>query len=491
MKYDFVIIGAGAAGITSALILAGKGHRVALVEKREQTAPLLRGFSRWGLRYDTGFHYSGGLAPGEPLDLFFRYLGLADRVASFPFDAGGFDLFRSTDDAFELRLPYGNGLAERLRAAFPDDTAAIAEYLELVREKCASLPYLNLATDFDRYSYLQQVQGPSLAQTLDRLTGNDRLKSVLAMHCLLYGVSPEQVPFSHHARIAGNYYRSARGIEGGGLALARAFDWRLERLGVDCYCSNAVTSLCLDSAGRLAGVRLADGVVLESTGCIATIDPRLLLDMAPTQLFRSAFAKRIATLEETVSAFMIFAACDAPVPFLAGRNVFLFPGGRPFGSLGTSPGPIYLTAAYPAAGGPPHGFMAIAPALYAATSRWEGSTRGDRPDAYRQLKDETIDRLHRQIERSCPELRGSTLHREGATPLTLRDFTSAPQGGLYGVKHMIGQYNPLPATRLAGLHLAGQAVIAPGLLGAVLSGFIACGSILGHDRLREELRSWS
>ena len=54
---------------------------------------------------------------------------------------------------------------------------------------------------------------------------------------------------------------------------------------------------------------------------------------------------------------------------------------------------------------------------------------------------------------------------------------------------MVGQYNPHPVTRLAGLYLAGQAVVSPGILGAILSGLVACGSILGHDRLRKEIRS--
>ena len=105
--YDFVVIGAGAAGITSAITLARNGHRVALVEKRERTAPLLRGFSRKGIHFDTGFHYTGGLGPGEPLDLFFRYLGLADHLVTFPFPGAGFRRLSLRRDRFEFQLPYG------------------------------------------------------------------------------------------------------------------------------------------------------------------------------------------------------------------------------------------------------------------------------------------------------------------------------------------------------------------------------------------------
>ncbi|WP_026842265.1 FAD-dependent oxidoreductase [Citrifermentans bremense] len=60
MRYDFAVIGAGVSGITSALILAKHGRSVALLEKAPRTAPLLRGFSRQGVQFDTGFHYTGG-----------------------------------------------------------------------------------------------------------------------------------------------------------------------------------------------------------------------------------------------------------------------------------------------------------------------------------------------------------------------------------------------------------------------------------------------
>ena len=494
MKYDFVVIGAGVSGITSALLLAQHGYQVALVEKRERTAPLLRGFSRRGVHFDTGFHYSGGLGKGEPLDLFFRYLGLSDRLTTFPFRADGFDLFRSLD-GFECSLPYGyEPLRERLCQTFPKEASAIEQYLRLVETTCATLPYLNLAADFGSAMSLQGVHGPTLSETLDRLTQNRRLKGVLGMHCLLYGVAPEEIPFSQHARIVGNYYRSVHGIRGGGFSLAQAFEQRLNTLGVDIRCGSSVVELKLGPEGSLAGVRLANGEELICSGCIATIDPRCLPGLVPTGLFRPSFTKRLALLEESMSAYVVYGAATSPVPSLAGRNLFLLPDAASLAGLGKRPleeSPLYLTAAYPDAGGSPAGFIGISPARFADTAQWQGSTSGDRPAGYRRFKEDLTARMARQIARFCPELAKDAAYLEPSTPLTFRDFTSMPHGGLYGVKHMVGQYNPLPVTRLAGLFLAGQGVVAPGILGAVLSGFVAVGSILGHDRLREEVRACS
>ena len=48
MNYDYVVIGGGVSGMTTALILAKQGCRVALVEQSKKIAPTIRGFhERW------------------------------------------------------------------------------------------------------------------------------------------------------------------------------------------------------------------------------------------------------------------------------------------------------------------------------------------------------------------------------------------------------------------------------------------------------------
>lgn len=60
-KQKTVIIGAGLAGLVCGIILAKHGHRITLVEQAEAPAPVLRGFKRQGVHFDTGLHYTGGL----------------------------------------------------------------------------------------------------------------------------------------------------------------------------------------------------------------------------------------------------------------------------------------------------------------------------------------------------------------------------------------------------------------------------------------------
>jgi all-trans-retinol 13,14-reductase len=120
-------------------------------------------------------------------------------------------------------------------------------------------------------------------------------------------------------------------------------------------------------------------------------------------------------------------------------------------------------------------------------ARFFGAPRGRRPQAYIDLKRERLSQFAQGLAEACPELAGLA-PLDGATPLTLRDYLHAPQGGMYGTAHTLDQFNPLPVTRIPNVYAAGQAVVAPGLMGAVISAFLACGFIVGHDTLLNEVR---
>lgn len=491
MTYDYVVVGAGVAGMTAAVVLAKAGRRVALVEEGPVTGPVIRGFTRGGVAFDTGFHYAGALGEGAILDRLLRYLGLAGDLEPVPLDPEGFDRVRGTTPRFAFAFPWGGDrVRERLVEAFPAERAAIDAYLDAVREVCRRLPYLNLDADLDEAPLLGG-QGPSLAEYLDGLTGDRQLKNLLSVHCLLHGVSPAEVPFAHHAYVAGPYYATAHGLRGGGRSLARAFDRELARLGVDVRCGRAVTGIRVSSTRRVEGVDLEGGERLETRGCVCTVHPRRLLDLVPEHDFRPAFRKRLAGLGETASAFKLYGTCDRLPDLLTGSNLFLARAldrplsleGRPLEERLLYLAPTTYGAADGAAG-----VVVICIASAQETARWAASTTGRRPPEYRAFKEEVARRIRRRLEEDCPEVVEGVTWVEAATPLTLRDYAHSPAGSLYGAKHAVGQYNPQPVTRVGGLLLAGQGVVAPGVLGAALSALLVCGGILGHEHLREELR---
>jgi all-trans-retinol 13,14-reductase len=309
------------------------------------------------------------------------------------------------------------------------------------------------------------------------------------MHSLLYGVSPENASVTLNAQVAGSYYHSVHGITGGGRALVDALSGLLLAAGGEIRCSAAVTALCANS-GAVSGVQLASGELLAAKEVVSTMNPRLLPQLLPTGVLSPAYRKRMVNLRQTPSAYIVFAKSPEPLDFLRYRNLFVYPRAelfdhdlkRPLAERG-----FYLAGADQGRAGGIEGLIGIVPASYAEVAEW-GAAGMRRSEAYLKHKQSITEQLMKMFSKSHPELAELEV-LELATPLTLRDYSLAPEGSIYGVGRFLGQYNPHPATRLSGLFLSGQAVAAPGLLGAVVAGYLTCGTILGHASLRGGIRS--
>jgi len=492
MKDPFVVIGAGASGITAAVTLAKHAYPVVLIEAAGRIGPLLRGFERRGMHFDTGFHYAGGLGDGEILDLFFRYLGVHDKVQKIPFDPEGFDLLRFTQFNSEIPFPYGyDRIRERLCDAFPGERNAIEMYLNAVRESFRSRPYLNLDQEMRPLQGLKSVHGPSLKEKLDSLSENPHLKRVLSAHCYLHGAAVGEVAFEQHAAVVGSYYESVHGLYKGGTALVQAFEKSLSDHGVRVLCGHRVSGIEFSASKRPQAVRLDNGERISCHTCIVSIHPRQMLDLVPEGLFKPSYVRRLKNLEESFSAFLLYGASRKWAAQGTGRNLIVFPYTREENFLERRPlneRPLFISsAASEAESAAAQGFTAICPSTLSQTMAWTHTRPGRRPPGYRHFKRRILEMLKCRIQASCPEFREDLEIIDGATPLTLRDFSNNCTGSLYGAKHRVGQYNPTPLTRMEGLYLTGQSTVAPGVLGAMISAFLTCGAILGHNNLRREL----
>ncbi|OQY25543.1 MAG: hypothetical protein B6I37_00690 [Desulfobacteraceae bacterium 4572_35.2] len=496
--YDALVVGSGVSGLTNALLLAQAGQRVAVVERAQQCAPLLRGFERWGIQFDTGFHYAGALADGEGLQRFFNLLGLDRHVEIEPMRSSGFDRI-ITAAGFSYDFPVGGDeIVRSLSDKFPRERSAIRRFIDDTLQVSDHLPYINPTTPIDQLSAFDRAHDVSLTDYLAALTTNPMLRRLLSLHCLLHGIAPERVPFRFHASVIGPYFRSASTIVGGGLALANAFERCLNEAGVDLICDAEVEQILLSSNEGVEGVELSDGTVIHSQTVISTIHPHYTLNCLPDRVFRPIYRKRLSSLDESMSACVLFARCRQPLEVLRGRNLYLLSASatsppiqqqhQQYGRGSVDEKLLYVTSANAASGSDCGGFMVIAPTTAAQFSQWCQSRLGQRPDSYNMYKQRISAQMIGQLEQSQPELIAAMDRCQLATPLTLRDYMFSPDGALYGVQHQVDQYPLQAITRIKGLYLSGQALIAPGVMGAMISGFSTCGTILGHDRLVGELK---
>lgn len=490
MRQDFVIIGSGISGMTSALLLARHGYKVTLVEKFRSASPTMRGFSRQGIYFDTGLHYTGSFAPGEILDVYFRYLGLKGIMRT-PFDPHCFDRLRYPYHDAEFQLPVGyEQIRIKLCENFPREAKAIHTYLDDVRKNFEHSPFLNLERKISVDDLGSPTNTITLRSYLDGLTNDGLLKSVLGIHALLYGVPPQEIAFSDHAKIAGSYYQSVHGIIGGGLSVVQAYEIALETSGIEVRYGNGAKHVQLTPAGKICGLVLDDNEVIETDQILSTIHPAKLLDLVPDGAFRPTFRRRLRELVDTPSAYMLFGISEKPLEILERSNLFVCPETDVdnFFHSNRQPekGPWYMTSTKQ--NNEQRGVVVIAPGSIQDVAAWKSSKLGKRPIEYRKHKQKRLDRMRTSLIKHVPEIE-SVQFIEGATPLTLRDYMNTPTGSLYGIRHTVNQFNPAPATKIPGLLLAGQSIVAPGLLGAVISAFLTCGFIIGHNKLRKELRA--
>lgn len=488
--FDHIVVGAGVSGMTAAILLAREGKRVAVVESFRKPAPTVRGFRRKGMHFDTGVHYVGGIEPGQVLHSYFTHLGIAPLITTTAYHADGFDILVQETTDREYMIPNGyETLTASLCEQFPEEEKAIRAYVRQIRKTFDASPFLNFAQSFSLDNFLHD-DTVTLKNYLDCITGNETLKTLLSYQCLLYGVPPSNALFATHALVAGSYCQSAHSIDGGGLALAKAYEQRLDELGVTLFCGSDVESILFSAAGSILGVELENGTRLHSASCVWTAQPSAMAEAVPDGVLRPAYRRRLAALKGTTSGCMLFGVSDIPVPELDRRCRYLWPGGSFEAKLEGDPrahdNVVYLSSCPDRLSGKT-AVTAIFPGTMAPFSRWEQSTYGKRPTEYVNHKEELAAELIQSVQRRCPSLKQVDF-MECATPLTLRDYCSTPGGSLYGLKHSNDQYNPAPVTKVDGLYLAGQGIVAPGILGAVVSAYLTCGIILGHDPIHQELR---
>lgn len=481
-----VVVGSGVAGMTAALLLARQGHQVALLEAGPQPAPLLRGFRREGLHFDTGFHCGGGLGPGGLFRNWLTALGLMRHLPSETFSERE-ETFSFPDGALHT-LPAGRATALRaVERQFPGSGPGVDALLSDMETVLNHSPYTN-PLSADAVPSFAEGKARSVLARLNEAALPPRLTAMLAARCLLYGVPPACASWEDFSLVAGPYFHSCHAVNGGGEALTKAFLATLIENEVIPRCGRRVAHVILSEEGAVRGVHVVggspDGEVWPCERCFFTGHPAQLHALLPSDALRPAYYSHISAFSETPSGLLLFAETRSDA--LDGRNLYLLPGDDPEQFFGTEDSPTF--SVYLSVG------QAVGerrPLLAVTAGRPELLPPGDprpRPEAYLRWKHAAVTRLKNIIERRCPHLRRSLRVLDAATGLSFRQWVWGSSGSLYGVRHDLKTMPLLPVTRVRGLFLAGQNILLPGVLGALVSAALAVGFAEGHENVLREFR---
>ena len=483
-----LIIGSGIGGLSCAIILAKLGFDVTVLEKNHQSGGLIRSYTRDGLECPVGIHYLGSLGRGQVLRKFFDYLGI---TADIPVSRMGTDgvidryLFNAPDTHPEkFDLPEGfDAYEENLKHAFPAEHARIKKIITAIRKTSDQLHSLDLlySTEND-FSLLDQSQ--PYGEILDTLGCSPGLRSVLAIPSSWIGVPLADCPAYYHNMALASYVSSSWRLQGSGADMADVLVKRLQGLGGKVI-TGAETDKILVNSRVVDGVQLKSGECLHSSLVIAAVHPQVVLQMLPDGAVKPSYRNRISKLENTHSVFSVHARIDAEVHPEIPYNIF---------QVETDKGGNVPDLKYYQIRKSDKEGSSLLSILTSGKDElwtpWKNTETGQRGSEY----NETKEKIAIQLLSGAEDLFGTFKNLkmiDAYTPLTIRDWVNSPAGSAYGVLRSSSQTLAtalLNRTAVKGLYLAGQNVLAPGVIGTIMGSFATVKLILGADEFKRKVR---
>ena len=451
-----IVIGSGLGGLEVALILLRHGYEVTVLEKGRQAGGCLQSFVRDGRRFDTGFHYVGGLGEDEPLRPLFAYFGLMD----LPWEPTTEEILIG-DKRF--RMPRGiDAYVGMLSEQFPTEKNAIQTYGNLLREVGDHI--------FDAFEKgPSPLMGVSAAQYIEDNFRDPLLRQVLSGSTMRLHQDANTLPLYALAQIGGSFIRSAWRLPGGGKAITERLTAQIEALGG-----------VIRTGAEVTGLRLADGKVSEVlVGESETLRPDLVVSDAhpavtmallrDSGVIKRIYRERIASLENSPGFFT--------ANILLKDNTFPLPEGELHihreGADLWHPDPrrtdSVLVHPYPEGG------------MLDLLSPMPLPERGE---GYEALKRTKLEQCLDLAEKGIPGLRSAIAKVYTSTPRTWHDYTGVPGGSAFGI--LKDWKSPLttllsPRTTAGNLYLTGGSLNLHGMLGVSMTALITAAEILGRQ----------
>ena len=467
-----IVVGSGLAGMSIALLLAQQNQSVTLIEAAAAPAPLLNSFKRSSLSFDVGFHYVGGLAPGGVLYRWLNALGVWKYIGD---DALQFvsEEFRFTTKEKYYFPPQEKLLIDSVREQF-QETESFEKLLQMMKDNLSASPFMNPLQE--KVNLHASENNASLSDVLDAMPLAPDLKQMLMARCLLLGLRPEDTSFEHYSVLSAPYFESSANVVGGGKTISDAFLHALKDAGVTVQCNAALQSLLVED-GTLHGIRLTNGKELSCERCFFTGHPQQLKSIIPPKVFRPAFLNRIEEMEETPHAFMVF--CETKSDALRNKIVYLL---SKDGNCYSNPLEHDDPISYISGGDPVDGRY---PVLAISSIGQEKFKKND--PGYAAWKKSYATKLAKYVEEHIPELAPLRI-LDAATPSTFKNWVYGSTGSLYGLAHSNTTIPILPITRLENFFMAGQNILLPGVLGAIISAAVCSGFVFGHEEILKGFR---
>lgn len=451
-KVDTIIIGAGMAGMASAIRLLMFGKKVMIVEKHSISGGLNSYYKRGKREFDVGLHaLTNTIKPhdrGKPFHKILKQL-------------------RITIDDFKLS-PQRYSLIQ-----FPEHTLRFTnEFEDFVTSIHQNFPnevdgFLKLTEHIKNFNEVALDNKSFMAKDVVRsFIKNDELIEMIFCPLLIYGSAWENdMDFSQFAIMFKSiYFEGFSRPDGGVRTIIDLLLKKIENLGGEIKFKHQVTKILKSETGKISGVILNNDTHIECREILSTIGRfetlKLLhenLEVKPEQIGKLSFTESIFITKDKPHTL----GTDATIIFYNNRPKYLYRS------------PIEFIDHESAVLCFPNNFQKdtleegwLRVTSMANFNLWNELLKTDRK-AYLDKKEWVGNQNLELLKKVLPEFQGEYLFKDVFSPTTIVRYTGHLGGAVYGSPEKIRDGKFLEAE---GLYLAGTDQGFLGIVGAMLSG---------------------
>lgn len=488
-----IIIGSGLGGLSTGVILAKNGYDVTILEQASQVGGCLQCFTRDGVKFETGMHFIGSLDDGQVLSHYFNYLGIKDKVVLNRLDPKAYDVVSLQGERFAF--PNGReAFIEKFAQRFSDQRENLERYCVLVEQVASLSPFRDLQHVVDEDRFIDdKLLYQSLSEVIDQTITDPLLREVLVGNLSLYAAQKGKTPFATHAFIFDFYNSSAFRIVGGSDAIVKALTEVFEQHGGKVLTRHKVTKILVEGK-KASGVLTANGERFTADVVISDVNPKQMIGMVDDGVFTQAYKSRIKSIADTTAVFSLFLRFkEGAMPYL-NSNFYGFSTDSPWqmnGDIGDKwpQGYLYMHHCHEPNPKYARGGVVLAYMSMDAVRNWSDTSIGHRGDDYERFKAHMAERLLDSVEKDFPGLRDAVEAYYAASPLTYRDYTSTPEGSIYGLEKNVNNIADRVSykTKVSNLLLVGQNINSHGMLGVLVGTMNVCQHLLGEAKVRQQM----
>mgnify|MGYP000521454147 CR=1 FL=1 len=512
-SYDTIIIGSGIGGLTTAVMLAKKGHKVLVLERHYTAGGFTHIFKRKGYEWDVGIHYVGSMEKESSiLKKIFDHI--TDEQLKWEDMGEVYDRIVIGDKTYNYVKGVGNW-THKMIEYFPKEEKAIRSYVDLIFkasatsrnffvEKTLSPLLSKLIGWFLRKPYLAYSR-KSTYEVLSSLTQNQELIKVLAGQYGDYGLPPKQSSFAMHASLVRHYFSGGFFPIGGSSQIVETIAPVLERLGSTILISAEVDEVLIENNVAI-GVKMKDGKefkakkIISNAGLYTTYNS--LLPASIVQ--KNQLQQQLNKVKHSVAHACLYIGLNgSPEELqLPKANYWIYPDKLSHDECvdnylkdHSEPLPVVYIS-FPAAKDPDWNnrypgkstidIITLVP--YETFADWDGKRWKKRGEEYEALKESIAQRLLKVLYEKEPQVKGKVDYYELSSPLTTKHFVNYEKGELYGLEHTSERFEQKflrPRTPIKNLYLTGQDIATAGIGGATFAGLLTASTITGENIAKE------